>query len=84
MMNSNSDDQQTSHQRVTMRVTSCKENFYIKTEENTQVNTSHHFFYYKNDNLISFIYFVATHGDSSLSNAQFQLKYYGDSCGDSW
>ena len=40
-------------------------------------------FYYKNYNLIFFIYFVVTRGDW-LSNAQFPLKHYGNLCGDSW
>lgn len=46
----NSDDQwinkqsSMSYQQVSTGVTTCKEDFFIKTKENTRVTTSHHFF----------------------------------------
>lgn len=58
--------------------------YIFKTEENTQATTSNHYFIIRIIyNLTFAIYSVVTRGDS-LSNAQFPLKYYGDSCDDSW
>ena len=52
----------TSHQQVTIRVTTCNEDFF---HYNRRKHTSHHFFIIKSYNLIFlYIYFVVTRGAS--------------------
>ena len=72
----------TSHQQVTIRVTTCNEDFF---HYNRRKHTSHHFFIIKSYNLIFlYIYILWWLVVPLLSNAQFPLKYYGDWCGDSF